>query len=574
MSAGRAGKPERRETMKNLNDEQRPDSEETPDRGGGCGATIGHPARVAERTSAASYSRRSFLGRLGIGAGAVAVGGGIGGVVAGPVAPAQARSRFVATDPQHFGRIFPGLPPFSPASSGVQKSLLALGAQGGLLDAQDDLSAGPVLLITNPSLSVNNPDNPTHTAGTHFFGQFVDHDITFDTSSKLGVPTDPLTSPNGRTPTLDLDSVYGGGPIGSPALYDIANDPAKLLIASGGIFEDLPRLSDGTAIIGDPRNDEHMMIAGIHCAFILFHNRLVDAARSAGAGSWQDAFTRARTLTTWHYQWLLVNEFLPLFVGPAMVADVLAKGRQFYTVGPGEAFMPIEFGAACYRFGHSMVRPSYRANLAGDQGKPFFGFIFDPRQNDATSDPSDLRGGFRAARRFIGWQTFFDFGDGQVKRNKRIDTHISTPLFTLPLGAIASHDHPTVLPQRNLLRQLTWSIPSGQSVAAAMGVVPIAKKDLVDLKPYGFDTNTPLWYYTLKEAELLADGLHLGPLAGRIVAEVLIGLLQSDPSSYLSAAPGWQPTVQNPGAGFRMIDFLTYAGVDPATRHAQQPNYA
>ena len=532
------------------------------------------PSSVDEQSRRSRFSRRGFLVRAGAGAGAVALGGGIGGAVAGPVAAAPARSRFVVTDPQHFGRIFPGLPPFAPASNGVKKSLLRLGARGGPLDARDPLGAGPVRLLTDPSLSANNPDNPTHTAGTHFFGQFVDHDITFDTSSKLGVETDPLTTRNGRTPTLDLDSVYGGGPAGSPALYDVPGDPAKLLIGSGGIFEDLPRLPDGTAIVADPRNDEHTMLAGIHCAVILFHNRLVDEARKAGAAIWQDAFRQARRLTTWHYQWLLVNEFLPLFVGRATVDDVLANGRRFYTVGSGEAFMPVEFGAACYRFGHSMVRPSYRANLAGDKGNPFVGFIFDPGQNSATADPSDLRGGFRAPRRFIGWETFFDFGDGEVKRNKRIDTHISTPLFTLPLGAIASHDQPTVLAQRNLLRQVTWSLPSGQAVAAAMGVAPIDKKDLRELKPHGFDTSTPLWYYTLKEAELLADGLHLGPVAGRIVAEVLIGLLQADPGSYLAAAPGWQPTVQSPGAGFRTTDFLTYARVDPASRHARQPAYA
>jgi hypothetical protein len=159
-----------------------------------------------------------------------------------------------------------------------------------------------------------------------------------------------------------------------------------------------------------------------------------------------------------------------------------------------------------------------------------------------------------------------------VKRNKRIDTHISTPLFTLPLGAIASHDQPTVLPQRNLLRQLTWSMPSGQDVARTMGVTPLDKKDLNELKPYGFDTSTPLWYCALKEAQLLAQGLHLGPVAGRIVAEVLIGLLQTDPNGYLVVDPSWQP-VFGSGGSFKMTDFLTYAGVDPATRHAQQPAY-
>ena len=516
------------------------------------------------------YSRRGFLVRAGIGAGAVAAGGGISGTLAPAVLGAPARSRFVTTDAQHFGRIFPNLSAFAPANSGVTKNLLALGAQGGLLDAQDQLSAGPVALITNPALSVNNPDNPTHTAGTTFVGQFIDHDVTFDTSSTLGVPTEPLTSPNGRTPSLDLDSVYGGGPVASPALYD-PQHPGKLLIGSGGIFEDLPRMSDGTAIVGDPRNDENMMIAGLHCAFILFHNRAVDEAH----GTSQQRFAQARQLTTWHYHWMVLHEFLPLFVGQAMVDDVLANGRRFYTVKLGQAFMPVEFQGACYRFGHSMVRPSYRANLKGDNGNPFFGFIFDPGQNDVTPDPSDLRGiGAHAPRRFIGWQTFFDFGDGQVKRNKRVDTHISTPLFTLPLGAIASHDQPTVLPQRNLLRQLTWSMPSGQSIAGMMGVPALSKSDLSELKPYGFDTSTPLWYYALKEAQVMEDGLHLGPVAGRIVAEVLIGLLQSDPNSYVVKQPNWQPTLQNPGSGFRMTDFLTYAGVDPATRHAQQPKYA
>lgn len=523
-------------------------------------------------SSSSTYDRRRFLGRVGLGAGTVVAGGGIAGAFARPVQAAPARSAFAATSGQTFGRIFPSLPPFAPPTPGVKKNLLALGAQNGLLDAKDQLSAGPIALITNPALSVNNPDNPTHTAGTTFMGQFIDHDITFDTTSKLGTPTDPFASPNARTPALDLDSVYGSGPVGSPALYDPA-DRAKLLIQSGGIFEDLPRTADGTAILGDPRNDEQMMIAGLHCAFILFHNRAVDDARAGGASTWQDAFAQARQLTTWHYQWLVLHEFLPLFVGQAMVDDILQHGRRFYTVGLGEAFIPVEFQGACYRFGHSMVRPSYRANLKGDGGNPFFGFIFDPSQ-EAIADPSDLRGGCRAPRRFIGWQTFFDFGDGQVKRNKKVDGHISTPLFTLPLGAIASHDQPTVLPQRNLLRQLTWSIPSGQSVAAATGVAALTKRDLAELKPFDLDRSTPLWVYALKEAELTQDGLHLGPVGGRIVGEVLVGLLQTDPNGFLANNPAWQPTLQNPGAGFRMTDFLTYAGVDPATRHAQQPAYA
>jgi len=203
---------------------------------------------VNESTASSRYSRSGFLKRVGAGAGAVAFGGGVAGAFSRPVEARPAQSLFASTSAQTFGRLFPNLEPFAPVSNGVTKSLLALGAEGGLLDAQDQLSAGPIDLITNPALSVNNPDNPTHTAGTTFMGQFIDHDITFDTSSKLGVTTDPFTSPNGRTPSLDLDSVYGNGPAGSSALYN-SKDPAKLLIASGGTypdgtksFEDLPRL--------------------------------------------------------------------------------------------------------------------------------------------------------------------------------------------------------------------------------------------------------------------------------------------------------------------------------------------
>ena len=512
------------------------------------------------------YTRRGFLKRAGVGAGAVAVSGGD---VFAPRAQA-ARSRTVATSPTTFGRLFPGLPAFAPATQRVKDALLALGAPGGPLDANDDLSKGPKLLITDLGLSASNPNNPSHTAGTTFMGQFIDHDITFDTSSVMGVATDPRSSPNGRTPSLDLDSVYGTGPVASPQLYD-ASDPAKLRIESGGVFEDLPRDASSSAIIADPRNDEHLMIAGLQCAFILFHNNAVDWARSNGYGD--AAFEQARQLTTWHYHWVVLHEFLPQVVGQALVDDVLRKGRRLYKPRMREGFIPVEFQAAAYRFGHSMVRPSYRANLKGDEGNPFFAMVFDPA-GEGQADPVDLRGGARAPRRFIGWQTFFDFGDGEVKPNKKIDTRISTPLFDLPLGAIASHDTPQALPQRNLLRQLTWSLPSGQEVAKAMAVEKLTPAQLKDLKPYGFDKSTPLWYYVLREAELRADGFTLGKVAGRIVAEVLIGLIQSDPSSYLVQKPNWTPTLTSARSSFRMKDFLTYAGVDPATRHAASPDRA
>jgi Animal haem peroxidase len=225
---------------------------------------------------------------------------------------------------------------------------------------------------------------------------------------------------------------------------------ANFKIESGGLFEDLPRTGDGTAIIADPRNDENLMIAGLHAAFLLFHNKALDLIAEGEHGKKpEDVFASARRLTTWHYQWIILHEILPLFIGQEMVDDILARGRKFYL--PDVAFIPVEFQGAAYRFGHTMVRPSYRANLAGDKGQPFFGMIFDPSQEGAA-DPSDLRGGARAPRRFIGWQTFFNFGDGNVRPNKLIDTKISSPMFNLPLGAIPVPGGPTSLPQRNLLR--------------------------------------------------------------------------------------------------------------------------
>jgi hypothetical protein len=203
-----------------------------------------------------------------------------------------------------------------------------------------------------------------------------------------------------------------------------------------------------------------------------------------------------------------------------------------------------------------MVRPSYRANFTSGTGDgtsptadPFFGLVFDPAIPQSSASPSvdrdDLLGGFPAPRRYIGWQTFFDLGDGQVKNNKRIDTTISSVLFTLPLPAIAPHTQtsPTVLPQRNLLRQLTWGLPSGQAIARAMGVTQLGRSNLSDIAgvyaPFG--SNTPLWYYILAEAKAATNGLTLGPVGGRIVTETLIGLLRADANSYLAAKPTFKP---------------------------------
>lgn len=521
-----------------------------------------------ESERSGGLSRRGFLAGVGASAAGVITLSNVEALaeaVEGPTVTA-------APDPR-FSRLFQ-LPAFAnPNSATVRAAMADIGKPGGLLDARDPLAEGPVRLITNPELSPRNVDQSVAnmTAGTTFVGQFLDHDVTFDSTSRLAVVAEPTQTPNTRDPRLDLDSVYGGGPLVSPRLYS-SSDPAKLRVGFGGRFEDLPRNSDQSAIISEPRNDENLIISGMHSAFLLAHNRTVDHRRANNLPG--DVWFYSRRTIIHHWQWIVVNEFLPQIVGQSLVDDILRTGRRWYRFS--RPTMPVEFQTGAYRFGHSLVRPSYRANLQGDPGgnpatgaPAFFGFVFDPA-GDGQADPVDLRGRARAPRRFIGWQTFFDFGGeftAAVRPNKLIDTSISTPLFNLPLSAIASGDPPTSLPQRNLLRHLTWSMPSGQRIAAATGSPVLGSAHFPELRPYGLglEASTPLWYYVLREAAVLNNGVRLGPVGGRIVAETIIGMLQLDEFSYLNN--GFHPTLpaQTPGT-FRMTDLLRWARVDPASR--------
>jgi hypothetical protein len=512
---------------------------------------------------AKKISRRKFL--TGVGVGTAAGAATLPQISIEALANPHEGMLAQATPSGRFGRMFPALPSFAPTTQPmfqrVTDALLDIGHFGGMLDAKDPIGRAPVELILDPAAFVNNPDNPNHTAGVTFLGQFLDHDMTFDTTSLLGVPKRPEDSPNVRTPGLDLDTVYGGGPVATPQFYN--SDRITFRVESTGMAEDLPRASNGGAIIPDPRNDENMIIAGIQAAFLLFHNRVVDRLRSQGVPTGQ-LFTQAQQLVRWHYQWIILNEFLPLTIGADRVNSILSGGRRFYRPAAGQQFIPVEFQAAAYRFGHSQVRPSYRANFTGNPGgTQFFAMIFDPAA-DGQADPIDLRGGRRALRRFIGWSTFFNFGDGFVRNNKRIDTKISTALFRLPLPTIPGSELAmTALPQRNLMRHLTWSLPSGQAIANAAGLPSITTPELSGYG-VGLNTSTPLWYYVLKEAEVLESGLRLGPVGSLIVGEVFIGLLQLDASSFLRTNPSWRPTLPRRDGStgdFRMVDLLTFAGV-------------
>ncbi len=480
------------------------------------------------------------------------------------------RSRYF--DEGRFGRMFGKLPPFASDNPTTRHALLEVGKVGGVMDALEDLTADPVDLIADANLSARNPNNPNLSAGMTFLGQFLDHDMTLDITSSLERQVDPEMIANFRTPSFGLDSVYGSGPNGSPQLYDQKTGGGISFLveklANNG-KPDLPRNSQLTPLIGDPRNDENVILSQMQVAFLKFHNAAIDHVRDTlSLTDGASIFAEAQRLVRWHYQWIIIHEFLAKTCGQDVVDDVLQNGRRFYK-WKNEPYIPVEFSVGAYRFGHSQVRPSYRANLTGNPGNnPFFAMIFKD-VHSSTTDPDDLTGGFRAKRRFVDWRTFFDFGDGNVRPNKKIDAILSTALFRLPSSVVANPDpatNPQSLAQRNLLRHLTFSLPSGQRVAAAMDLPVLSQGDLSVLQPWGLDDRTPLWFYVLREASVVESGERLGPVGARIVAEVMIGLIEGDRTSYLSQDPTWEPTLPTIGGArdnedFLMIDLLKFADV-------------
>ena len=494
-----------------------------------------------------------------------------------------------------FTRMFPGLHPFAPQTDAVREAMQQLGAKGGLLDAQDNLT-DPIKSITNPAVfSPHNPDNPNMTAGVTFFGQFLDHDITLNKKSSLTENAKPRKTVNFRTAAFDLDSVYGNGPEGSPELYDTSSGFIKFIVEAipgseavsrnGAIRYDLPRDENGEAIVAESRNDENIVISQFQLAMLKFHNAVTDrlAVQYGLNPEYADrVFREARQTVRWHYQWIILHEFLPLTIGQDRLDAILAQGLKSYDIddpanyhmigAPGHEVktprIPIEFSVAAYRFGHSQVRPSYRVNFGPSGGAPFFAFVFDDSLDPALADPADMRGGKRAPRRFVDWQTFFKFDATNFRPNKRIDTKLSSPLMLLPGSRAPAPGLPSdgvqSLASRNLMRHVNFGLPSGQAIANKIGVPELTAAQLSELAPLGLDRSTPLWYYILKEAEVMENGLRLGPVGAHIVGEVFVGLLKADKTSYLAADPDWKPTLPAaiPGT-FRISDLLNFAGVVP-----------
>lgn len=470
-----------------------------------------------------------------------------------------------------FGRMFPHLPARRPTGLPLAEEF---GLPGGKLDGGQ---------------TTEDQDSPSIPAGFTFLCQFIDHNITFDPTSVLGQHADVHKLVDFRPPRLDLANLYGSGPTVQPYLYDPDSHATKLALSADGV--DLARTGAGTALIGDPRNDENMLLAQLHLAMIKFHNAIVDGLRS---GMFTDAhanvlppkpsdeppteqpgvplnllddvdnyydrvLARAQQLASWHYQWIIVHEVLPLFGDPDVVADVERNGPRFFRPG-AQPFMPVEFSVAGFRaLGHPTIRSSYQINAN------FSGKIF-PDNPDAPASPrTDLRGGRVDATTALDFSFFFPADPArQPQFAKRFNAKLNSQLLDLPVSAVPGAEEGALarpvasLAVRNLLRSETQELPSGQDVARELGEEPLTDEQLDSSGP------TYLWYYLLKEAQILGNEARLGPVGTRLVAETLIGLLEADETSYRAAQPRWRPTLPGDGASFGIVDLLRIAGVTSA----------
>jgi hypothetical protein len=380
-------------------------------------------------------------------------------------------------------------------------------------------------------------DDATVEAGWPIFGQYVAHDLTAD-RSPLRTHADIGALRNMRSPRANLESLYGGGPGGSPYMYR-SDDPAKLLENDG----DLPRNQEGVALIGDPRNDVHTFMNQMQVAFIRAHSRLVDRLREDGVPP-DELFDEARRSLSWHYQWLIVNDFLPGLVGGELVDELLADGPRYYRPD-GVPFIPVEFADAAYRYGHSQIRQLYRLQPDGP-ARPLF---------------PDLVGFSPIGDRKVDWSLLFDVpGRPVAQRSKPIDGQLPRSLIQLPQAVTGDVEIEAYhsLAARDLERGQGTELPSGESVARLMGA-DVLTGDELGLAEYGWDSETPLWLYVLRESSVRRGGDSLGEVGGRIVGEVLLGIIAADPESYLSVDPSWQPTLPAHEGSFRLRDLLVPA---------------
>ena len=437
-------------------------------------------------------------------------------------------------------------------------------------------------------------------SGFTYLGQFLDHDLTFDkTNVMLGDTVSPAQLLQARSPSLDLDSLYGAGPQdpGSAKFYEADGMHLKVgtTVAADGIPAkpgfDLPRGAGSSAkakrqaIIPDPRNDENLAVAQTHAAMIRFHNRVLDSLPASVPPA--QRFAQARELVTKHYQWMVRTDYLPRVCRPNAVDNVFNSGRKVFEVGatPTDVpTMPIEFSIAGFRLGHSMIRAAYNWNKIFDAGSGTLDFLFT---FSATS--GDLGGLPRLPSNWIAdWRRLYDFGEAgranltvpaaKFNRAKAIDTHLVDPLKNLRPKSFGGSGIPQGDPRRNLaFRNLTRArmvrLATGQQMATFMksrGVnfPKLSKAQIRDGKNgvvlVGLNQkqrtallkDTPLWFYVLREAEF--NGGRLRGVGARIVAETFHRAIEGSQFSIVRD-PAWRPTLGPNSTTFRMVDLLLFA---------------
>lgn len=439
-----------------------------------------------------------------------------------------------------------------------------------LLPEVPEMRASLIRLGDSMIETVDNSANSSIPSAYTYLGQFIDHDITLEAKSdgmvKLSDGDFRVLTPeeisanitNGRTPGLDLDNLYyKPAPRNcSRMMLGFVSDDENIPLLHKA--NDLPRQrrsirpeDDRAALIGDKRDDENLIIAQLHVAFLRAHNAIVDRGHT---------FQEARRILRRHYQWIVVKDFLPRICDPWIVSEILFGGNKVFRPNRDDLFMPFEFSVAAYRFGHSMVRGTYQYNSA-----------FPRATLNELFTQTALSGSLGTAsvlpeKWIIEWKNFID---GGANRARPIDTSLSTALFHLrqfnnPLPIEAR------LPVRNLLRGYMLRLPTGQAVATALDLTVLRPEEieavahsvsdaqLAAVRHGGFSRRTPLWYYLLAEAA--ASTGRLGPVGSTIVAEVIIGLIRGSKDSILRE-PSWKPTLGKTPGLFTLRDLLELGGV-------------
>ncbi|MEY2931538.1 MAG: hypothetical protein RL033_2287 [Pseudomonadota bacterium] len=468
--------------------------------------------------------------------------------------------------------------------------------------------------MTDPLAQVDS--KPGIPAGFTYLGQFVDHDLTQDrTARSLGENVTVAELLQGRSPALDLDSLYGRGPrhpedkifyVDSARLKvgkTIASPPDAATNQDRPGF-DLPRVGEGSkkadqrkALIPDLRNDENLAVAQTHLAFIRFHNRVVDQVSKEHTPT-SSIFERARRRVTKHYQWMLRHDFLPRIVDKQILDDVFKHGRRHVQQHPAPdcyPTMPIEFSVAAYRLGHSMIRDAYEWNRIFRTGGPFgtngtlpllfrFSGTSGSLTIDVELDNSDAGNIVLPTNWIVDFRRLFDFGEAgrtdlqvsaaEFNFAKRLDTLLVNPLKDLPVGAFDGRGKPAPpkeqlnLAFRNLTRANMVQLASGQQMAKQFGLEALTESQLIDgaggavlsdlsaEEKKALVAHTPLWFYILREAEL-NNGVLTG-VGGRIVAEVFHRAMQASHNSILYDHT-WRPSLGPDAQTFRMVDLLLFA---------------